>query len=121
MEREEREKQEESEEGKEGERQTQRGREGFEPQRLSNPSSPTSHTTLASPLPSLNLTLHISEVGLIARLRGTEVRKVRIQGCDTQEACTHGNKSSGGPSLPYLPLLPLVSLPPDPPWHLLEN
>ena len=110
MEREEREKQEESEEGKEEERQTQRGREGFEPQRLSNPSSPTSHTTLASHLPSLNLTLHISEVGLIARPRGTEVRKVRIQGCDAQEACTHGltraqegRASLTSPSSPWSP------------------
>ena len=86
-EREEREKQEESEEGKEG---RQADREGFQPQRLSNPSSPTSHTTLARHLPSLNLILHISEAGLIARPRGTDVRKVRIQGCDAQEVCTHG-------------------------------
>ena len=72
------------------ERGRQADREGFQPQRLSNPSSPTSHTTLARHLPSLNLILHIREVRLIARPRGTEVRKVRIQGCDAQEVCTHG-------------------------------
>ena len=85
-EREEREKQEESEKGK-GETGRQRR---VSASKLSNSSSPTSHTTLARHLPSLNLILHIREVGLIARPRGTEVRKVRIQGCDAQEVCTNG-------------------------------
>lgn len=40
---------------------------------------PTSRTALASHRPALNLILHISEVGLIARSAGTEVRKVRIR------------------------------------------
>ena len=94
---------------KKGKRERDRETEGdgFEPQRLSNPSSPMSCTTLASHLPSLNLILHICEVGLMARSHGTEVRKVRIQdGMHMQpEHVVHTSAQEGlaSPSLPAPP------------------
>lgn len=77
MERQERERQEESGEGKEGDRQRQ-GEKGFSLRGLVSQLPHLPHNLGKAPALS-NLILHISEVGLIARSPGTELRKVRIR------------------------------------------
>ena len=108
LERQERERQEESEEGKEGDRQRQ-GEKGFSLRGLVS-QLPASRTTLASHRPALNLILHISEVGLIARSPGTELRKVRIRDVPRRKHTHVAHTRAQEAEPPRLPFLPLLSL-----------